>query len=114
MNALNDEWKVWELNDYEWWLAPTKLQAMAAALNNYGHVVSENPTLEEIQGLLAESFIAEFEIDSVRALTVEELDSQTFVDDLNGVEPVRRSFREELELRIKAGPKVEMFATTEI
>lgn len=96
-------WRVFKMNDCDWWLART----LDEARESYKH----------------ETGVDE---DEARELTDEEMARLTFVDVDDGERPIgtsRRSFREELRQRVelrerlkaKHGiePKPELFASTE-
>ena len=100
-------WHVYRMNDYEWWLARTLEEAKADAARCWGY------TLEQAE--------AEEMFDEPHELDAGELDRLTFVDDTQLPEGalVRRSFREELEMRVaslreKGGEmRPERFAVTD-
>ena len=83
--------RVFRLNDYEWWMAPTLEEAIAKAMAVFSLRADE---------------VAD---DGARELTDEELDRFIFVDDNDN----RRTFREELERRVAAGDEADFFASTE-
>ncbi len=99
-------WRVFKMDDYDWWLART----LQEARQSYQH----------------ETGVDDDAIKDARELTDEELDRLTFVDMDEGERPViesRRSFREELRQRIELRehlkaehgiePQPELFASTE-
>ncbi len=92
---------VYQLNDFEWWMAPSLEEAIALAMKTTG--CSREEQVDE----------------TCHELTDAELDKLRFIDaDEPGAEEPEggwpnRSFREELEARIAAGCEAEMFATTE-
>lgn len=87
-------WRVFRMNDTDWWLARTLAEARA----DYLHQTGEDE-------------------DEARELTEEELDRLHFVDtdeDERPMKATRRPFREELAQRVSAGlSKPELFACTE-
>jgi hypothetical protein len=87
-------WRVFRMNDCDWWLARTVAEARADYLRETGE-----------------------DEDEARELIEEELDRLHFVDtgeDERPMKATRRPFREELARRVSAGlSKPEMFACTE-
>jgi hypothetical protein len=98
-----DGWQVYRLNDCEWWLARSLEEAKKDAAECWGF------TLEEAE--------EEDLFDDPHALDAHALDTLTFVDHFEDT-PVRRTFREELALRVSEGKQKgdlapQLFATTE-
>lgn len=85
--------KVYKLNDCDWYMAETLEQAIEAALND---VCDHDDDY----------------VDDPHELSPEAMESHTFNDWETG-ELVERTFAEELARRVASGPKAEMFATTE-
>lgn len=85
--------KLFKINDCDWWMAPTLEEAVEDAKGYYG----DHPDMWE----------------DARELTDKEMDS-TIYSDYETDPPNTRTFREELNLRIAAGAKIELFATTEL
>lgn len=88
-------WRVFRMNDVDWWLARTLAEAKA----DYTHQVGD----EDLEG--------------ARELTDAELDRLHYVDTAEDERPLRatrRPFREELRRRVAKGiTKPGMFACTE-
>lgn len=103
--AAAPAWRVFRMNDYEWWMAHSKEEVLQA------YVEAQACSLEDCKqyGLI--------EPDEVVELTEAELDRLIFTDDeCSRDDPTRkRSFRLELHRRIRVDqPQFpEMFATTE-
>lgn len=83
--------KVFQINDYEWYMGGTLEEAVAAAMADSG--LPEDEATDD-----------PCEVDA------EQMDKLVFVDD-DGV--TRRSFAAELQRRIEMGAKPGMFASTE-
>lgn len=94
--AGSESWRVYRLNDCDWWLARSIAEAKQSAAEYYG----------------CESTDDEIFQDDVHELTAEELEKHRYHTDDNRKGPTI-SFREELHHRVAAGPKPEMFASTE-
>ena len=93
----NQSWRVFRMDDYDWWIARSLEEAKASYKNEVG--------------------VDDKDIEDARELTEEELDRLHYVDVDEGERPVkksRRTFRAELAQRIAAGlSKPELFACTE-
>jgi hypothetical protein len=91
-------WRVFRMNDCEWWVARTLAEAMGQYLIQTGIPA-------------AEAF------DGERELTDEEMDRLHYIDIDENERPVkesRRTFRDELAQRVSAGLSMpELFACTE-
>lgn len=85
--------KIFQMNDCDWWMAPTLEEAVRDVKETYG----DEPEMWE----------------DAHELTEAGLDKMQFTDFDDDGDPIKRSFREELQRRIAAGPKTEMFASTE-
>jgi len=86
--------KVFRVNDCDWWMAETALQARDAAIEFYGSGVDDVYALDEIAEVSAEAMS--------RLKVGDEDDGKT------------RTFSEQVAKRIKEGAtKPEMFASTE-
>lgn len=83
--------RVWRLDESNWWLAPSLEEAVADAMRQTG---------------LPRDEVCE----SPRELKPDELRSLTFTDD----DEVRRSFADELTRRRESGPRTELFASREV
>jgi hypothetical protein len=97
--------KVFQMNDCDWWMAPSLTQAIVGYVRHCGCTISDNPDAEELHRFEGA------EIDGARELTEAELDSITYHPD--EARAVSRTFREELALRVAEGARSEIFATTE-
>jgi hypothetical protein len=87
--------KVFSMNECDWWMAPTREQAIADYL--------------AMTGLDADECI-----DDPHELSDESMQTLKYVDDCNDTgEVVKRTFAEELERRIASGVVSEFFASTE-
>jgi hypothetical protein len=82
--------KVYSVNDFYWYMAPTPAEAITKAMED-----------AKLQG-------EECDFDEPAELTSTELEDLTFHADDDDI-----TFAEELRRRVAAGPKTEMFATTE-
>ncbi len=82
--------KVFQINDCDWYMAPTLEGAIQQAMSDSGLPRDEV-------------------CDSPRELSEADMDDLTFTDD----EGNRRTFTEELRRRLTAGARTEMFASTE-
>jgi hypothetical protein len=83
-------WHVYQINDCDWWLARSMDEAKEAALKAYSR--------------------DEYMIDDPRELTQADLERIQYHDEYHRAV---HSFAVELEIRVAAGPKVELFASTE-
>jgi hypothetical protein len=127
------EWHVYKLNDCDWWLAPSLEEACIAALIEYG---GDNEMIDGAYQLSdAQLDKAMFRLgdgdewECECGLKVQGGDARCCQADMrwNGSAwehhheyPVghvamrnKITFREELARRVKAGPEIEMFASTE-
>ncbi len=84
---------IFRLNDCDWWMAETLEEAITDFVKDVG--MSEEEA-----------------IDNPAVLDEEQLESHIFTDHDAANSP-RRTFKEELQLRIERGAKSEMFASTE-
>jgi hypothetical protein len=93
-------YKVFQLNDIEWWMAPSLEEAIAASMEQSG--LDRDEACDE---------------DIMHELTDKELDTLIFnwgMEEGQQNNPeFQHSFRKELECRIKEGVKTEMFAATD-
>ena len=82
-------------------------------MNDYNFIMA--PSLEEAtKFLLNDSDETEEDLEFAYELGEEELKAHTFYDDIdNRMESSKRTFREELDRRIKAGDSTDHFAFTE-
>lgn len=92
MKKTSDDWHIYQLNDSDWWLARTLDEAKADALVYFGQDT-------------------EMITPDAHQLSARELDTLMYKAD--GGE-TRVSFRQELASRVAGGPKVEMFATSNL
>lgn len=102
-----EKWKVFAVNDSDWWLARTAEEARedAIAWHIEQSVARDRGEVEDL-GMV-------YELGDVEELSAEDLQRLTYVDDMASP-TVRRSFQEELDRRVAArisGP--EMFASSE-
>jgi hypothetical protein len=99
-------WRVYRMNDYEWWIAMSKDDVIRSYSEVQGCSVADLKSYDLLDP------------DQVRELTEAELDRLVFVDDdCSREDPTRkRSFRAELErvLRVERPEFPQFFATTEI
>lgn len=88
--------KIFKMNDCDWWMAPTLEEAIQG-------VKTEHPMDWEDM------------IEDPKELTDAQLDSHKFRLDEGEEDGERKhcSFREELDRRVAAGSKTELFASTE-
>lgn len=82
--------KVFKINDYDWWMAPTLEAAIEAAVQETGIPADEL-------------------VEDPYELTPEAMQRLTFTDD----DGSKRTFRQELERRLGEDPRVQCFASTE-
>lgn len=99
------DWKVFQVTEYEWFVARSRDEAIAAACSLWGCSSPEQAVEEEM-----------LDLDEVLELDAEAMDALRFTDtdeDENAIgEP--RSFREELRRRVEAGlSEGELFAMSE-
>lgn len=86
------EWKVYQLNECDWYMAQDLESAIARAMHDTGLTRDEVAT-------------------EPQEVSDELLDELMFMDD-DG--ETRRTFREELRERVQANPEVQCFASTEV
>lgn len=111
--AVTDQWRVFRVSEYEWYVARSPLEALTAAAMDWGckHCPAEIGAL-----------IADLELEGLTDEEPEDvgdagLDGLVFVDvdeDDNPIRSTRRTFRAELAQRIAAGLDApELFAAAE-
>jgi hypothetical protein len=133
MSENRKSWHVYQLNDCDWWLAPSLEEACSAALIEYGDDTTMIEGAHELTDAELDRLKFRFgdgkEWQCECGVTLQDGDARCSQADMrwNGQAwehyhgyPAghvtmrdRSSFREELERRIKAGPRIEMFASTE-
>lgn len=94
-------WRVFMLNDYEWYMARSLDEAKATAAEQWGYTI-EQCERDEL-------------FDEAEELDDAALDRLQFCDDthLPDGPMIKRSFREELARRSAIDPKPQLFASTE-
>ena len=100
--AMNDSlpWRVFQLTDYEWWIARTMQEAKDDAARAWGFAGAHDPEAAE-------------QLEDAYELSDQSLDTLIFEDD-DQDPPVRRTFRAEIAHRVAAGLSApELFAMEE-
>lgn len=98
MKEENKDWKVFEMNDCDWWMARSKKEAIESFKSF--HEINSEEELEDFN-LIPE------DVKEIDEKSLEKL--KYFDEDRN----FTLSFKEELIDRIKNDPKPQLFATTE-
>lgn len=109
---MSETWKVYQLNDCEWFVARSLDEAKAAGAELWGYDGPDAVAKAEADGMFGEEKYG----DEPSELTEAEMDRMRFSDSDENDRPTgkSRTFREELANRVRDGlKKPEYFAGTE-